>query len=58
VAEKSSDVRTHRSTASAEGAELTRLAHNAEREERVRGGNVSALGEPGSRDRERKGARR
>jgi hypothetical protein len=46
-------VRTHRSTASAEGAELTRQAHGAEREERGAGGNGSVTGDPGPRDRER-----
>jgi hypothetical protein len=38
-----SRVRTRRSTASAEKAELTREAHDAEREKGTRGGNGSAL---------------
>ena len=42
-----------RSTASAEGAELTGQAHGAEREERGARGNGSATGDPGLRDRER-----
>jgi hypothetical protein len=37
-------VRMRRSTASTGKAELTRLAHGAGREERVRGGNRSATG--------------
>jgi hypothetical protein len=40
-------VRTRRSTASAEKAELTRLAHGIEREKRDARGNASATGEPG-----------
>jgi hypothetical protein len=50
-------VRTRRSTASAEGAELTEQAHGAEREERGARGNGLATGDPGPRDREREGAR-
>jgi hypothetical protein len=50
-------VRTRRSTASAEGAELTGQAHGAEREERGALGNGSATGDPGPRDRERGSAR-
>jgi hypothetical protein len=46
-------VRTRRSTASAEGAELTGQAHDAEREERGARGNDSATGDPGPRDRKR-----
>ena len=46
-------VRTRRSTASAEGAELTGQAHDVEREERGMRGNDSATGDPGLRDRER-----
>jgi hypothetical protein len=46
-------VRTRRSTASAEGAELTGQAHGAEREERGARGNGSTVGDPGPRDRER-----
>jgi hypothetical protein len=46
-------VRTRQSTASAEGAELTRRVHDAEREERGARGNGSAAGDPGLRDRER-----
>jgi hypothetical protein len=46
-------VRTRRSTASAEGAELTGLAHGAEREETGARGNNSATSDPGPRDRER-----
>jgi hypothetical protein len=51
-------VRTRRSAASAKKAELTRLAHGAEREGRGVRGNGSATGDPGPRDREREGARR
>jgi hypothetical protein len=36
-------VRTRRSTMSAKKTELTRQAHDAEREKRTRGGNGSAL---------------
>jgi hypothetical protein len=50
-------VRTRRSTASAEGMELTGQAHDAEREERGARGNGSATGDPGPRDRERGSAR-
>jgi hypothetical protein len=50
-------VRTRRSTASAERAELTGQAHGAEREERGARGNGSATGDPGPRDRERGSAR-
>jgi hypothetical protein len=46
-------VRTRRSTASAEGAELIGQAHGTEREERGARGNGSATGDPGPRDRER-----
>jgi hypothetical protein len=46
-------VRTRRSTASAEGAELTGQAHDTEREERGVRGNGSVTGDPGPRDRER-----
>jgi hypothetical protein len=46
-------VRTRRSMASAEGAELTGQAHDAEREERGARGNGSATGDLGPRDRER-----
>jgi hypothetical protein len=46
-------VRTRRSTTSAEGAELTRQAHGAEREESGARGNGSATGDLGPRDRER-----
>jgi hypothetical protein len=46
-------VRTRRSTASAEGAELTKQAHGAEREERGARDNGSAVGDPGPRDTER-----
>jgi hypothetical protein len=49
-------VRTRRSTASAEGAELTGQAHAAEREERGVRGNVSATGDSGPQDRERERA--
>jgi hypothetical protein len=49
-------VRTRRSTASAEGAELTGQAHGAEREERGARVNGSATDDPGPRDREREGA--
>jgi hypothetical protein len=49
-------VRTRRSTASAEGAELTGRVHGAERGERGVRGNGSATGGPGPRDREREGA--
>jgi hypothetical protein len=50
-------VRTRRSTASAEGAELTGLAHGTEREKRDARGNDSTNGDPGPRDRERGSAR-
>jgi hypothetical protein len=50
-------VRTRRSTASVEGAKLTRQAHGAEREERGARGNDSATGDPGPQDRERGSAR-
>jgi hypothetical protein len=50
-------VRTRRSTAGAEGAELTGQAHGAEREEKGARGNGSATSDPGSRDRERGSAR-
>jgi hypothetical protein len=46
-------VHTRRSTASAEGTELTGPAHDAEREERGARGNGSTTGDPGPRDRER-----
>jgi hypothetical protein len=46
-------VRTRRSTAGAEGAELTGRVHGAESEERGARGNGSATGDPGPRDRER-----
>jgi hypothetical protein len=49
-------VRTRRSTASAEGAELTGRVHGAERGEWGMRGNGSATGGPGPRDREREGA--
>jgi hypothetical protein len=49
-------VRTRRSTASAEGAELTGLAHGTEREERVHRGNGFAIGSR-ARERERGRAR-
>jgi hypothetical protein len=49
-------VRTRRSTASAEGAELTGQAHDAEREERGARDNGSATSDPGPRDRERERA--
>jgi hypothetical protein len=57
VAEKPGDVRECACAGPrrhAERAELTGLAHGAEREERVRGGNGSATGGAGPRDRERK----
>jgi hypothetical protein len=50
-------VRSRRSTASTEGAELTGQAHGAEREERGAQGNGSAAGNPNPRDRERERAR-
>jgi hypothetical protein len=50
-------VRTRRSMASAEGAELIGQAHGTEKEERGTQGNGSATGDPGPRDRERGGAR-
>jgi hypothetical protein len=50
-------VRTRRSTARAEGAELTGHAQGAEREEKGARGNGSATGGPGPRDRERGSAR-
>jgi hypothetical protein len=46
-------VRTRRSTASAEGAELTGLAHGAGREERGTRGNGLVTGDLGPRDRDR-----
>jgi hypothetical protein len=46
-------VRTRRSTASAEGVELTGRVHGAERGERGVRGNGSVTGGPGPRDRER-----
>jgi hypothetical protein len=46
-------VRTRRSTASAEGVELTGQAHGAEREEKGARGNGSATSDLGPRDRER-----
>jgi hypothetical protein len=48
---------TRWSTAGARKAELIGLAHGVEREERVRGGNGSAIGSAGPQDRERKRAR-
>jgi hypothetical protein len=50
-------VRTRRSTASAEGVELTGQALGAEREERGVRGNDSVTGDPGPRGIEREGAR-
>jgi hypothetical protein len=50
-------VRTRRSTANVEGAELTGQAHSAEREKRGARGNGSTTGGPGPRDRERGSAR-
>jgi hypothetical protein len=50
-------VRTRRSTASAEGSELTGRVHGAERGERGVRGNGSTTGGPGPRDRERESAR-
>jgi hypothetical protein len=50
-------VRTRRSTANAEGAELTGQAHGVEREDRGARGNGSTTGDPGPRDRERGSAR-
>jgi hypothetical protein len=50
-------VRTRRSTASAEGAELTGQAHGEEREEWGARGNDSMTGDSGPRDRERGSAR-
>jgi hypothetical protein len=49
-------VRTRWSTASAKGAELTGLAHGAEREKRNAWGNGSTTGDPGPQDREREHA--
>jgi hypothetical protein len=51
-------VRTRQSTASAEKAELTRQAHDAERERKgdARGQRLGT-GKPGSRDRERESER-
>jgi hypothetical protein len=46
-----------RSTTRAGRAELTRMVHRAEREERGAQGNGSATGEQGLRGREREGAR-
>jgi hypothetical protein len=46
-------VRTRRSTANADGAELTGQAHGAEREERGARGNGSVNGDLGPRDRDR-----
>jgi hypothetical protein len=50
-------MRTRRSTTSVGKAELTRLAHGAEREKRDARGNGSTAGDPGPRGREREGAR-
>jgi hypothetical protein len=50
-------VRTCRSTANAEGAELTGQAHGAEIEERGARGNGSVTGDSGPQGRERRGAR-
>jgi hypothetical protein len=50
-------VRTRRSTASAEGAELTGRVHGTEIGERGMRGNGSATGRLGPRDRERGSAR-
>jgi hypothetical protein len=49
-------VRTRRSTASTEGAELTGRVPGTEREKRGAQGNGSVTGEPGPRDRERERA--
>jgi hypothetical protein len=54
---RSARVRTRRSMASAEGAELTGRVHGAERGERGMQGNDSATSGPGPRDRERGSAR-
>jgi hypothetical protein len=51
-------VHTHWSTASVGRAELTREAHDAERERAGTRGNGSVTGEPGPRGREGRGARR
>jgi hypothetical protein len=56
VAEKSGEVRTRWSTTSAEKAELRGRVHGAKREERGVRGNGLTTGNPGPRDRERKGA--
>jgi hypothetical protein len=56
MVEKSDDVHTRWSTASAGRANLTGKVHSAEREERGAQGNDSATGEPGPRDRERERA--
>jgi hypothetical protein len=50
-------VRKRRSTASAEGAELTGRVHGAEREERGAWGNGSVTGDPGPRDKDRERVR-
>jgi hypothetical protein len=60
VAEKPGDVRECACAGPrrrAERAELIGLAHGAEREKRDARGNGSTTGDPGPRDRERKGAR-
>jgi hypothetical protein len=60
VAEKPDDVRECACAGPrrrAERAELTRLAHGAEREKRDARGNGSTTGDPGPRDRERKSER-
>jgi hypothetical protein len=60
VAEKPDDVRKCACAGPprrAERAELTGLAHGAEREKRDARGNGSTTGDPGPRDREREGAR-
>jgi hypothetical protein len=49
-------VRMRRSMASAERAELTGLAHGAEREKRDARGNDSTTDDPSPRDRERERA--
>jgi hypothetical protein len=46
-------VRTRRSTTRAGKAELTKQAHDVEREKGTHGGNGSATGEPGPRDTQR-----
>jgi hypothetical protein len=60
VAEKPDDVRECACAGPrrrAERAELTGLAHGAEREKRDARGNGSTTGDPGPRNRERKGER-